>query len=138
NPRFMIPAGEENHAVESGLSVVEDVTIYGLIPHTHLRGKSWEHTMTWPDGKTETILAVPKYDFDWQTEYVFATPLRVPKGSVLRAVAHYDNSKNNKSNPDPTKDVYWGDQTWEEMQYTGITYSIDKERVSTTTAGQKQ
>ena len=138
NPRFMIPAGEENHAVESGLSVVEDVTIYGLIPHTHLRGKSWQHTITWPDGRTETILAVPKYDFDWQTEYVFATPLRVPKGSVLRAVAHYDNSKNNKSNPDPTKDVYWGDQTWEEMQYTGITYSIDKERVSTTTAGQKQ
>ena len=81
---------------------------------------------------------MPKYDFDWQTEYVFATPLRVPKGSVLKAVAHYDNSTNNKSNPDPTKDVYWGDQTWEEMQYTGITYSIDKERVSTTTAGQKQ
>jgi hypothetical protein len=138
NPRFMIPAGAENHSVEAGVSFVEDVTIYGLIPHTHLRGKSWQHTMTWPDGRTETILAVPKYDFNWQTEYVFATPLRVPKGSVMKSVAVYDNSKSNKSNPDSTKDVYWGDQTWEEMQYTGITFSIDKERATTATAGQKQ
>ena len=138
NPRFMIPAGVENHSVEAGVSFVEDVTIYGLTPHTHLRGKSWHHTMTWPDGKTETILAVPKYDFDWQTEYVFATPLRVPKGSVMKSVAIYDNSKNNKSNPDATKDVFWGDQTWEEMQYTGITYSVDKERATTTAVGQKQ
>jgi mono/diheme cytochrome c family protein len=138
NPRFMIPAGAENHAVEAGVAFAEDVTIYGLIPHTHLRGKSWSYTMTWPDGKTETILAVPKYDFDWQTEYMFATPLRVPKGSVLKSVATYDNSKNNKSNPDPTKDVYWGDQTWEEMQYTGINFSIDKDRTTTTSAGQKQ
>ena len=136
NPRFMIPAGADNHAVESGLEFLEDVTIYGFVPHTHLRGKSWEYRLNYPDGRSEILLAVPKYDFNWQTEYVFATPLRVPKGATLKAVAHYDNSKANKANPDPTKDVYWGDQTWEEMQYTGINFSIDKERVTTTSSGQ--
>jgi hypothetical protein len=136
NPRFMIPAGAENHPVESGLEFTEDVTIYNITPHTHLRGKSWEHRVTYPDGRTEIILSVPKYDFNWQTDYQFVTPLRLPKGSKLQAVAHYDNSKNNKANPDPTKDVYWGDQTWEEMQYTGFNYSVDKDRV--TTSNQQQ
>ena len=70
---------------------------------------------------------MPNYDFNWQTQYVFAQPLRVPKGATLKSVAHYDNSKTNKANPDSTQDVYWGDQTWEEMQYTGIYFSIDKE-----------
>ena len=137
NPRFMIPAGAGNHAVESGMEFLEDVTIYGLVPHTHLRGKSWEYRLNYPDGRSEILLAVPKYDFNWQTEYLFATPLRVPKGATLKAVAHYDNSTANKANPDPTQDVYWGDQTWEEMQYTGINYSVDKDRISTTTQGQK-
>jgi hypothetical protein len=131
NPRFMIPAGAANHAVESGMEFLEDVTLYSLGPHTHLRGRSWEYRITYPDGRTEVLLAVPNYDFNWQTGYVFATPLRVPKGAVLKAVAHYDNSTANKSNPDPTKDVYWGDQTWEEMQYTGLLYSVDKDRVTT-------
>lgn len=137
NPRFMIPAGADDHPVESGMEFLEGVTIYGLVPHTHLRGKRWEYRLNYPDGRSEIILAVPKYDFNWQTEYVFATPLRVPKGATLKAVAHYDNSKANKANPDPTKDVYWGDQTWEEMQYTGINYSVDKDRVTTTSSGKQ-
>ena len=132
NPRFMIPAGADSHPVESGLEFLEDVTIYNLTPHTHLRGIRWQHKVTYPDGRTEIVLSVPKYDFNWQTDYQFVTPLKLPKGSKLQAVAHYDNSKSNKANPDATKDVYWGDQTWEEMQYTGINYSIDKERVTTT------
>jgi hypothetical protein len=132
NPRFMIPAGAKRHAVEAKIEFVEDVTVYSLTPHTHLRGKSWVHTLTYPDGRSETLLAVPKYDFDWQTEYVFATPLRVPKGAVLHSVAQYDNSKDNKANPDATQNVYWGEQTWEEMQYTGLFYSIDKDARSTT------
>jgi mono/diheme cytochrome c family protein len=131
NSRFMIPAGA-SHSVEAKIEFLEDVTIYSLTPHTHLRGKAWEHTLTYPDGRSEIVLAVPKYDFDWQTEYVFATPLRVPKGSTMKSVAQYDNSKENKSNPDSTQPVYWGDQTWEEMQYTGIMYSIDKEARTTT------
>lgn len=132
NPRFMIPAGAANHPVEAKMEFLEDVTIYSLAPHTHLRGKTWEYTLTYPDGRSEVILSVPTYDFNWQTDYVFATPLRVPKGSMLKSVAHYDNSKENKSNPDSTQPVYWGDQTWEEMQYTGVMYSIDKEARTTT------
>jgi hypothetical protein len=134
NPRFMIPAGAASHPVEARMEFLEDVTIYSLAPHTHLRGKTWEYTLTYPDGRSETILSVPRYDFNWQTDYVFATPLRVPKGATLKSVAHYDNSKENKANPDATQPVYWGDQTWEEMQYTGIMYSIDKEARSTTAA----
>jgi hypothetical protein len=136
NPRFMIPAGAGNHPVEAKMEFVEDVTIYSLAPHTHLRGKAWEYTLTYPDGRSEIILSVPKYDFNWQTDYIFATPLRVPKGSILKSVAHYDNSKENKANPDFTQPVYWGDQTWEEMQYTGVMYSVDKE-ARTTTAQQR-
>jgi Copper type II ascorbate-dependent monooxygenase, C-terminal domain len=136
NPRFLIPAGAASHPVEAKMEFLEDVTIYSFTPHTHLRGRAWEYTLTYPDGRAEVILSVPNYDFNWQTDYVFATPLRVPKGATLKSVAHYNNSTSNKANPDPTKDVYWGDQTWEEMQYTGIMYSVDKE-VRTTTAQQR-
>jgi len=72
------------------------------------------------------ILNVPKYDFNWQTDYVFKSPLVLPKGTKLKTSAWYDNSTANKSNPDPTKDVYWGDQTWEEMQFTAFTFSINQ------------
>jgi hypothetical protein len=136
NPRFMIPPGAGNHAVEAGIEFVEDVTLYSIVPHTHLRGKSWEHRLTYPDGREQILLSVPKYDFNWQTEYIFAEPLRIPKGSTLKSVAHYDNSKANKANPDSTQPVYWGDQTWEEMQYTALYFSVDKDR-ATTAAGQR-
>jgi hypothetical protein len=137
NPRFMIPAGAENHPVESGLEFTEDITIYNITPHTHLRGRQWEYRVTYPDGRNEVILSVPNYDFNWQTDYQFVTPLKMPKGAKLHAIAHYNNSKSNKANPDSTKDVYWGDQTWEEMQYTGFNYSVDKDRVTTTASGQQ-
>jgi hypothetical protein len=134
NGRFVIPPGAPDHAVESGVSILEDVTIYSLLPHTHLRGKRWDYSVSYPDGRTETVLSVPRYDFNWQTDYVFATPLRLPKGSVLRAVARYDNSARNPSNPNPKAEVRWGEQTWEEMQYTGVNYSIDR-RDATSPAG---
>jgi len=126
NGRFVIPAGAPDHAVESGVSFLDDVTLYSIFPHTHVRGKRWDYRLTYPDGRSETLLSVPKYDFNWQTDYVFAAPLKVPKGSVLRAVARYDNSPANPANPDPKAEVRWGDQTWEEMQYTGLSYSIDR------------
>ena len=126
NPSLLLPAGESNKAVESGIEFQQDAVIHALFPHTHLRGKSWEYRLVHPDGRTEVVLAVPTYDFNWQTYYVFAKPLVVPKGTRLEATAHYDNSTNNKFNPDPTKDVRWGEQTWQEMQYSGITYSVSK------------
>jgi hypothetical protein len=127
NPTFVIGPGDPNHEVDSAIEFTEDAHILGLIPHTHLRGKSWEYRMVYADGHSESILSVPHYDFNWQTYYVFAKPLAAPRGARLEAVAHYDNSTANKSNPNPNASVKWGDQTWDEMQYTGITYSIDNQ-----------
>jgi len=125
NAQLTIPAGASNHRVDSQIEFTQDSHIVALFPHTHLRGKSWEYRLTYPDGREEVVLSVPHYDFNWQTYYEFAKPLAVPKGSKLLAIAHYDNSMSNKSNPNPAVDVKWGDQTWEEMQYSGITYTVD-------------
>jgi len=125
NVLLRLPPGTDNQAVDSAIEFTEDTHITALFPHTHLRGKSWEYRLIYPDGRSQVVLAVPKYDFNWQTYYVFSRPFAVPKGSRLEATAHYDNSVNNPSNPDPKKEVHWGDQTWEEMQYSGITYYVD-------------
>ena len=125
NAQLTIPAGATNHRVDSVIDFNHDAHIVALFPHTHLRGKNWEYQLTYPDGREEVVLAVPRYDFNWQTYYQFAKPIAAPKGSTLRAIAHYDNSANNKANPDPKVEVRWGDQTWEEMQYSGITYTVD-------------
>jgi len=125
NPFFKIPPGSGDEQVDSAIEFKQDVHITALFPHTHVRGKSWEYRLVYPDGRSEVVLSVPKYDFNWQTYYVFAKPLSVPKGARLEATAHYDNSENNRSNPDPKVEVRWGDQTWQEMQYSGITYYVD-------------
>ncbi len=125
NGNFVIPAGSTGQEVKAEMTTTQDVTLRSLLPHTHLRGKSWEYMAVYPDGRSETILSVPKYDFNWQTDYVFAEPLKLPKGTTIRASAKYDNSTANKSNPDPKVDVKWGDQTWEEMMFTAFVYSID-------------
>jgi len=125
NFMLKLPPGSDNQAVDSAIEFTDDVHITALFPHTHLRGKSWEYRLISPDGSSDVVLAVPKYDFNWQTYYVFTTPLAVTKGSRLEATAHYDNSVNNLSNPDPKSEVRWGDQTWQEMQYSGITYYVD-------------
>ncbi|HLH39159.1 MAG TPA: hypothetical protein VKX39_08430 [Bryobacteraceae bacterium] len=126
NPTFTLPAGDPDKAVESMIEFTEDAHVWALFPHTHLRGKSWKYRIVYPDGRSEPILSVPKYDFNWQTYYEFAKPLAAPKGSRIEATAHYDNSPNNPANPNPKIDVRWGEQTWEEMQYSGISYTIDE------------
>ena len=136
NGGLHIPPGAADHRVDAEMTVGQDITLWSMIPHTHVRGKRWIYDVTYPDGRKDTILSVPKYDFNWQTDYVFKQPLKLPKGAKLHAIAWYDNSTANKSNPDPTKDVWWGDQTWEEMMYTGFTFSIDAQQ-STNTAPQR-
>ena len=125
NGSLHIPAGAADYSIAAEMTTTADITLRQMLPHTHLRGKKWEYTATYPDGRSEVILAVPKYDFNWQTDYVFAEPLKLPKGTKIRAVAHYDNSAANRANPDPKVDVKWGDQTWEEMMFTSFVYSID-------------
>jgi hypothetical protein len=123
NGSFTLPAGAEDVAVDADIEFLQDATIWGLFPHTHLRGKKWEYKMITPDGATKTILSVPNYDFNWQTYYMFKEPLKVSKGTKIVSTAWYDNSAKNKSNPDPKVDVKWGEQTWEEMQYTGLLFT---------------
>ena len=125
NGQFTIPAGADNHRVDTEVTFVQDALLWGLFPHTHVRGKRWEYVLEMPDGTRRPLLAVPHYDFNWQTYYMFAEPLRLPKGARILASAWYDNSAANRSNPDPRADVKWGDQTWEEMQYTGVLYSLN-------------
>jgi hypothetical protein len=123
NAKLVIPPGATDQSVTTDVAFAQDALVWGLFPHTHVRGKRWTYALTLPDGTSTTILAVPKYDFNWQTYYMFAEPLKVPKGARIVSTAWYDNSRANRSNPDPSIEVRWGDQTWEEMQYTGIVYS---------------
>jgi hypothetical protein len=95
------------------------------MPHMHLRGKDFEYKAVFPDGTSKILLSVPKYDFSWQTYYVLKDPIAVPKGTRIECVAHFDNSTNNKYNPDPTKTVRWGDQTWEEMMIGWMSFVYD-------------
>lgn len=136
NGNFTLPAGAANVAVHAEMTVNRDVTIWSMLPHTHVRGKRWHYEATYPDGRTETILAVPSYDFNWQTDYVFKQPLKLPAGTRIRSTAWYDNSAANKWNPDPSVDVHWGDQTWQEMQFTAISLTVDRQPENTTATGQ--
>ena len=137
NASLSIPPGAANHLVENSMTFNRETMIYSLIPHTHVRGTGWHYEATYPDGRKEVILSVPKYDFNWQHEYVFTTPLVLPAGTKIHAKAWYDNSAANKSNPDPTKQVTWGDQTWEEMMYTSITFSFVAAPTPTVARGQQ-
>ena len=115
NFMFKIPAGAENHRVAGCRTLKRDTTIYGLMPHMHLRGKAMEYKVIYPDGKSEVLLNVPKYDFAWQTDYLLKEPKRLPAGSRIMVTAYFDNSAKNKFNPDPTKDVRYGEPTYDEM-----------------------
>jgi mono/diheme cytochrome c family protein len=125
NAKVRVPARARDVRVDADVAFQQDATVWGLFPHTHLRGKKWEYRLVMPDGTERMILAVPRYDFNWQTYYMFREPLQVPKGSRIVSSAWYDNSGSNRFNPDPDIDVSWGDQTWEEMQYTGLLYSAN-------------
>ena len=115
NVRFTIPPGAENHEVVSEATISKDVELISLMPHLHLRGRDFKYTAQYPDGRQEVLLSVPNYDFNWQHRYQLAKPLPLPAGTKIHCVAHFDNSVHNPANPDPTKPVRWGDQSWEEM-----------------------
>ena len=130
NPLFAIPPGAANHEIQAEATFTEDVNVWSLHPHMHLRGKDMTYTATYPDGRSEIVLRVPKFDFGWQTDYWLAKPLTLPKGSKLHVTAHYDNSTANRHNPDATATVRWGDQTWEEMMIGFLTYTVEGRGVS--------
>ncbi len=125
NHRFRIPAGAPNHLVESSYTLPQDSKVFSFMPHMHLRGKDFKYTAVYPDGRSEILLSVPAYDFNWQNKYKFAEPVLLPKGTRIDCVAHFDNSSGNPANPDPSGDVVWGDQTWEEMMIGWTTFLKD-------------
>jgi len=114
-PRFVIPAYDGNAEVKGTTTLQRDTVMTSLTPHMHVRGKDMKYIAHYPDGTEEVLLSVPKYDFNWQISYELKTPKLLPKGTIVEVIAHYDNSVANKFNPDPSKDVRWGDQTFEEM-----------------------
>ena len=122
-----IPAHAEDFKVTGIWPVTDDMTIYGVWPHMHFRGKDMTYLISYPDGTEETMLNVPNYDFNWQLEYDFIEPLKVPAGSTIKTIAHYDNSIKNRYNPSPDRDVHWGEQSWDEMFMIFTKYSVDKD-----------
>lgn len=113
---FRIPPGADNHGAEAtSRDMPPDAVLLGLMPHMHVRGKSFRYEAVYPDGKTEVMLDVARYDFNWQTSYRLREPKPLPQGTRMHCVAHFDNSEANLNNPDPKATVRWGDQTWNEM-----------------------
>ena len=128
-----IPPEKANHAETAYLEFPKDAELFYAFPHAHYRGQSSTLAIRYPDGREEMILSLPKYDFNWQRAYEFKDPIKVPAGAKLIARYTYDNSTQNAANPDPSKKMVWGDQSFEEMLYTAISYRWSDE----TSADQK-
>jgi hypothetical protein len=115
NHDFVIPAGAAAYKVDARFVVQDDSRLVSLNPHMHLRGKAFEFRAVYPTGESQVLLRVPNYNFAWQLQYYLKRPLTLPRGTRIELTAWYDNSANNPANPDSTKEVRWGDQSWEEM-----------------------
>ena len=114
--RLAIPPNEPNYEAPPGVvEFTTDVQFVMMMPHMHVRGKDMSFTVEYPDGRKQVALSVPKYDFNWQMQYVLSSPLNLPAGSKVHVAAHYNNSVSNKFNPNPNRWVYTGNMTWEEM-----------------------
>ncbi len=125
-----IPPGEEFHPEVASVALPHDAILYGLTPHAHHRGGSSTVSLRYPDGREEMLLAVPRYDFNWQYEYMLKTPVKAPAGSRVVTRWTFDNSVRNPANPDPKKLVNWGEQSSEEMLATYFHYRWADETVA--------
>lgn len=115
NGTFKIPPMDPNYRVDASFEVLKDVKLAGLHPHMHGRGKDFDYRIVFPDGRTETLLSVPKYNWKWQLWYNLQDEMFLPKGTKIECTAHFDNSPNNPEAADPKKSVIWGQQSWDEM-----------------------
>jgi len=125
--RFRIPAHEPHYESVFEATVMHYAELVWMLPHMHLRGKDMTWTVRFPDGREQVVLHNDRFDYSWQIGYEPAKPIRLPKGSTLYVVGHHDNSTNNRFNPNPDTDVYYGDQAWEEMMspWFGLVVSTD-------------
>ena len=117
-----IAPGAANHVESSERRAPFDLNITSFMAHMHVRGKAFKYEVTYADGKTETLLDIPRYDFNWQLRYDLKQPKLIPRGSTMKVTAVFDNSPANKANPDPTKLVKWGPQTYDEMMIGYVEY----------------
>jgi hypothetical protein len=124
---WAIPPGDPNYEAKGSLTFGEPVELVFIQPHMHLRGKDMTVRLVYPGGRTETLLSVPRYDFNWQIVYYLEKPLKLPQGTKVEVTAHWDNSANNPANPDPSKTVKWGNQSWDEMLSVPMGVIIDPE-----------
>lgn len=123
-----IPPGAPEHEEAAYYQFQRDAVVYSLFPHAHYRGRASSFTVRYPDGEEELVLSVPNYDFNWQRYFQFEEPIEVPAGTMLIHRTVYDNSPHNVSNPDPEATVRFGEQTWEEMLYGGISFRYAETR----------
>ncbi len=115
NGRFEIPPHAADHEDSASVTIKDDIQLLNLFPHMHYRGKAFQIDAVYPDQTREVLLNVPRYDFNWQLRYDLAEPKFLPTGTKLVCTAHFDNSENNPYNPDPSKTVRFGLQSWNEM-----------------------
>lgn len=125
-PKISIPAGAPAHAETLDRRLPTDFMVTGFMPHMHTRGKAFSYQVRYPDGRSEMLLDVPRYDFNWQLQYTYTQPKHLPAGSTVTITAVYDNSAANPANPDPTKTVHWGEQTWDEMMIGYIEHFVPR------------
>jgi hypothetical protein len=120
NPRLRIPPHARAHSESAETTLERDILVYNLLPHAHYRGKASEFRAVYADGTEELLLSVPSYDFNWQTTYELAHPKRLPAGTRIVHTTTWDNSAQNPANPDPDREVPWGEQSWDEMLFGAI------------------
>jgi len=125
NEKFVIPAGERDFRISVWGSLPNDALLLGFFPHMHLRGTAFEYTRLLDSGLPETLLRVKPYDFYWQLYYRLKEPMALKKGTRLNWIATYDNSAANPRNPDPSADVRYGPQSWEEMMVGFFDVAVD-------------
>jgi Copper type II ascorbate-dependent monooxygenase, C-terminal domain len=125
-PGLRIPPGDPDYEIDSSGVFGHSVKLMAMRAHMHLRGKSMEIRALYPSGESETLLSVPKYDFNWQPYYYLETPKVLPAGTRIEVSAHFDNSANNRFNPDPSKTVTWGPQSWDEMMIGWLDIAVDR------------
>lgn len=140
NPRIRIPAGDPNHMELARRTVDKDILVYSLLPHAHFRGKASEFVAQYPDGTEEKLLSVPRYDFNWQTTYSLDEPKLLPAGTQIVHRTWWDNSARNPANPDATRVVPWGEQSWDEMLFGAIRYRVvgagEAEQIAASSGGE--
>jgi hypothetical protein len=124
DPGLDIPPYEDNYESRGEFVFERDAEITLMKPHMHYRGKDMRYELVYPDGRRETILSVPEYDMNWQISYELAQPIRVPAGTRLQVIAHFDNSEDNPWNPDPSVRVIWGPDSRDEMMEGWFDYRI--------------